>query len=45
MSKFMYFVVFIVAMGAAYVGYEYYLEGQESVEFENRRNGVSIEGG
>jgi hypothetical protein len=44
MSKFMYFVLFIIVVGTAYVVYQYYLESQESAAFENSRNGVSVEG-
>jgi hypothetical protein len=40
----MYLSIIIVAIGAAYVGYQYYLESQEGIDIKINSDGVSIDG-
>jgi hypothetical protein len=40
----MYFIIAIVVIGAAYIGYQYYLESQEGIDIEINSDGVAIDG-
>jgi len=40
----MYLIIIFAVIGAAYIGYQYYLESQEGIDIEINKEGVSIDG-